>query len=321
MVDELRHTMPESSPSGELPPDHKKDVGQLQEATAPPMRQRATSFLRTLLFTILVAFFLKLFVVEAFRIPSGSMENTLLVGDFLLVNKLAYGIRTPRYVPFTNLALPSFMLPLFRSVRRGDVVVFEFPGKHNGELPLGPEYYIKRCIGLPGDTITIRSGYVMVNGREVLLPTHAKSSVITGTVQLEMVDGVQPSHPSVDGNNIGPTIVPKKGDVIPLTPLSIASWKKFIEREHHTVELSSRGSIAIDGEETSQYVVGQDYFFMLGDNRGNSLDSRYWGFVPDDHILGEALVLYWSWDPEQPGVGAHSQPASVRWNRIGTLIR
>jgi len=310
-----------SSPSGELSPDQQKDTGQPQEVTAPSRRQRAISFLKTLLFTILVALFLKIFVVEAFRIPSGSMENTLLVGDFLLVNKLAYGIRTPRYVPFTNLAVPSFTLPLLRSVRRGDVVVFEFPGKHSGELPSVPEYYIKRCIGLPGDTINIRSGYVMVNGREVLLPSHAKSSVIAETVRSETVDAGQPSRSSIDGNNFGPAIVPKRGDIIRLTPLNLASWKQFIEREYHTVELSSRGSIAIDGVETSHYVVAQDYYFVLGDNRGNSLDSRFWGFVPDDHILGEALVLYWSWDPEQPGDEAHSQPASVRWNRIGTLIR
>jgi signal peptidase I len=321
MVDEPSHNKPETSPSGELPPDQQKDSGPAEEATVSPMRHRAISFVKTLLFTILVAFFLKLFVVEAFRIPSGSMENTLLVGDFLLVNKLAYGIRTPRYAPFTNLAIPSFTLPLFRSVRRGDVVVFEFPGKHAGELPAGPEYYIKRCIGLPGDTINIRSGYVIVNGREVLLPSHAKSSVIAGTLQPGFVDAGNPTHTPIDGNNFGPTIVPKKGDVIPLTPSSLASWKKFIEREHHTVELSSNGSVAIDGVESSQYVVAQDYFFMLGDNRGNSLDSRFWGFVPDDHILGEALVLYWSWDPEQPGDEAHNQPASIRWNRIGTLIR
>jgi signal peptidase I len=321
MADEVRHTVPVSSPSGELPSDQQKDTRHPEEVTAPPTRQRAISFLKTLLFTILIAFFLKLFVVEAFRIPSGSMENTLLVGDFLLVNKLAYGIRTPRYVPFTNLAIPSITLPLFRSVRRGDVVVFEFPGKHGGEPPSGPEYYIKRCIGLPGDTINIRSGYVIVNAREVLLPSRAKSSVTAGTIQREIVDAGQPSHVSIDGNNFGPTIVPKKGDIIRVTPSNLAAWKIFIEREHHTVELSSSGSIAIDGVATSHYVVAQDYYFMLGDNRGNSLDSRFWGFVPDDHILGEALVLYWSWDPEQPGEEADGQPASIRWNRIGTLIR
>ena len=320
-MDEGHHTIPERSPSGELLPDQAKDNRQPEETKAPRIRRRASSFLKTLLFTILVAFFLKLFVVEAFRIPSGSMENTLLVGDFLLVNKLAYGLKTPRYAPFTNLSVPSFTLPLFGRVRRGDVVVFEFPGKPNGELPSGPEYYIKRCIGLPGDTIAIRSGYLIVNGREVLLPSHAKSSMIAGAVQPDVAGMGRLSHSAIDGNNFGPTIVPQKGKTIHLTSSIIGSWKEFIEREHHSVEVSSGGSIAIDGAETSQYVIEHNYYFMLGDNRGNSLDSRFWGFVPDDHILGEALFLYWSMDPERPGDEAHKQSASVRWNRIGTLIR
>lgn len=321
MAEEARHTMPPNSPTGELPPDKAKDVPQSEKAMDLPTRHRTVSFLRTLMFTILVAFLLKLFVVEAFRIPSGSMENTLLIGDFLLVNKLAYGIRTPRYVPFTNLSIASVTVPVSGGVRRGDVVVFEFPGKRNGEMPSGPEYYIKRCVGLPGDTVDIRTGYLMVNGREVLLPSHAKTSVIAGTTRPHAAQTGQPSRPSIDGNNFGPTVVPKKGDVIRLTPSSIASWKKFIEREHHDVGAASSGAITIDGVETSHYIVAQDYYFMLGDNRGNSLDSRSWGFVPDDHIIGEALLLYWSWDAEQPGDGAHSQSASIRWDRIGMLVR
>ena len=161
----------------------------------------------------------------------------------------------------------------------------------------------------------------MVNGREVLLPSHAKSSMIAGTLQFDAADTGQPSHPVIDGNNFGPTIVPKKGDMIHLTPSTMVSWKNFIERERHNVEVSSGGLMSIDGVETSRYVVEQDYYFMLGDNRGNSLDSRFWGFVPNDHILGEALLLYWSWDPECTGDDAHNQSVSIRWNRIGTLIR
>jgi signal peptidase I len=321
MADEERHTYSAASPSGELLPDPQENTQQPEVPTGLPVRKRVSSFVKTLLFTIFVAFLLKLFVIEAFRIPSGSMENTLLVGDFLLVNKLAYGLKSPRYAPFTNLPVPSFSMPLFGSVRRGDVVVFEFPGQHSGELIAGPEYYIKRCIGLPGDTITIRSGYVMVNGREVLLPSHAKSSVMAGMVRVDLANGNEPMHTAIDGNNYGPTIVPKKGAVIHLTPSNISSWKQFIEREQHRVEVSSRGAILVDEVATSDYVVGQNYYFMLGDNRGNSLDSRFWGFVPEDHIVGEALVLYWSWDSERPGDEPQSRSASIRWNRIGTLIR
>ncbi len=161
----------------------------------------------------------------------------------------------------------------------------------------------------------------MVNGREVLPPSYAKSSIVTGAVQTDGAEMEQPIHPTIDGSDFGPTIVPKKKDTIPLAPSTIASWKKFIEREDHRVEVSPSGSIAIDGVESSHYVVEHDYYFMLGDNRGNSLDSRFWGCVPDDHILGEALFLYWSWNPEQPSDRNSTSSTSIRWNRIGTLIR
>jgi signal peptidase I len=298
--------------------------GRAQETdkpVAPPAMYRVTAFFKTLLITILVALFLKVFVVEAFRIPSGSMENTLLVGDFLLVNKLAYGVRTPRYFPLTNLAIPSVTLPLFHGVRHGDVVVFEYPGKRSDDLSPGPEYFIKRCIGLPGDTITIRSGSVLVNGREILLPSHAKSAMIEQSVRMEHASDILPDQRTVDGNNFGPTVVPRKGDVLTLPPGAPHLWKDFIEREHHTVSVASDGAWSIDGTKTSRYVIQHDYFFMLGDNRGNSLDSRYWGFVPDEYILGEALLLYWSWDTDSPRDVGGSNSTNIRWNRIGTLIR
>jgi signal peptidase I len=321
MVDEGRHSVPASSPSGDPSSDQEKNIPEREERTGSPIGRRTVSLFKTLIFTLLVAFFLKIFVVEAFRIPSGSMENTLLVGDFLIVNKLAYGLKTPRFVPLTNLPIPSVTVPLFTSVGRGDVVVFEFPGKHSGEDSAGPEYYIKRCMGIPGDTIMMRQGLVTINGREVLLPSHAKSSVFSGRVVVDNFDRGTPAGLTNDGNNFGPTIVPKKGDVVPLTPLSIPSWKKLIEREQHNLQISSSGAILIDGVATTQYVVEHNYYFMLGDNRGNSLDSRFWGFVPDDHVIGEALLLYWSQDPDRSDEGVQARSATVRWNRIGTFIR
>jgi signal peptidase I len=285
----------------------------------PPLGRRAASFVRTILFTILVAFLLKTFVVEAFRIPSGSMENTLLVGDFLLVNKLAYGLKTPRYVPLTNLAIPSLTLPAFGSVKRGDVVVFEYPGRHAEADGNGPVYYIKRCIGIPGDTVAIRSGEVRVNGRTVLPPSHGKSSYVGQNLwpDFERGSGTGP----IDGNNFGPIVVPKKGDVIALTPESAPQWREFIEREHHRLQIEPTGKVLIDGVESSAYAVRENYYFMLGDNRGNSLDSRFWGFVPAGNIVGEALVVYWSWDPEDPGSGMKERVSKIRWSRVGMLIR
>jgi len=284
--------------------------------SVPPLGRSALSFARTILFTILVAFLLKTFVVEAFRIPSGSMENTLLVGDFLLVNKMAYGLKTPRYVPLTNLAIPSLTLPAFGSVKRGDVVVFEYPGKRVETDGNEPVYYIKRCIGIPGDTVTIRSADVSVNGRGILPPSNGRSSYVGQRLWI----GSPRGSGAIDGNNIGPIIVPKKGDVIALTPASALHWKEFIEREHHKVQIDPTGEVLIDGVESSAYTVRENYYFMLGDNRGNSLDSRFWGFVPEGNVVGEALVIYWSWDPEDPGSGLRERASKIRWSRVGALI-
>jgi signal peptidase I len=281
--------------------------------------RRALSFARTILFTILVAFLVKTFVVEAFRIPSGSMENTLLVGDFLVVNKLAYGLKTPRYVPLTNLAIPSLTIPSFGSVRRGDVVVFEYPGRRVEADGPDPVYYIKRCIGIPGDTVAIRSGDVFVGGRMVLPPSFGKSSFPGESLWLDA--GLGDRSGPVDGNNFGPIVVPRKGDVLVLASGSISRWTKLIEREHHTVEVHPSGAVLIDGVASTTYTVQHDYYFMLGDNRGNSLDSRFWGFVPEQNIVGEALMIYWSWDPEDPGSGLKERVSKIRWSRVGTLIR
>lgn len=277
---------------------------QMEEGRIPSHRIRLMASAKALFVTIVVALFLKTFVVEAFRIPSGSMENTLLVGDFLLVNKMAYGLKTPRYIPLTTKAIPSVAIPVFGTVRRGDVLVFEYPGKRaDGN---GPMYFIKRCVGIPGDTISIRSGQVAINGREVLLPTRAKQ-----------IDGVR----YASGADYGPTFVPRKGDRIPLSAKSIAAWKDFLEREHHRVEISPEGRVLIDGTELDEYPVERNYYFVLGDNRGNSLDSRTWGFVPEDAIVGEALFVYWSWDSELTDDGKRATAGNIRWDRIGMLIR
>jgi signal peptidase I len=301
-------------PSGE---DRGSPAG--SEPAASAVKRRTLSYAKTLFFTVLVAFFLKTFVIEAFRIPSGSMENTLLVGDFLLVNKLAYGLKTPRYVPLTNLAIPSFSFPRFGTVRRGDVIVFEYPVKHTEVSGEGPVYYIKRCVGIPGDTVFIRSGHVMVDSHEVIPPSHAKSTLLDGNARWEHGGSAGPSS-NAPGVDFGPTIVPKRGDVILLTPSTAPQWAAFIEREHHHFRIDLSGTTFIDDVATSKYSVEGNYYFVLGDNRGNSLDSRYWGFVPEENIVGEALMIYWSWDPEDPGPGL-IDAGKIRWSRIGTLIR
>ena len=279
------------------------------------------SFAKTLLFTILVALLLKTFVIEAYRIPSGSMENTLLVGDFLFVNKFVYGMRTPRYVPLTNLAIPSISFPALKEVRRGDVVVFEFPGDRDKLSDPESINYVKRCIGLPGDTVHILLGRVFVNGRELEIPPHARASDEGEGIGWREEEQLFPPGSKFTIDDYGPLGVPKRGELVELSPATFDRWKALIRQEGHTADISREGTVLIDGVPSSRYTIQRNYYFVLGDNRDNSLDSRYWGFVPDDNLIGEALIIYWSWDTELPASNLWQRFKTVRWGRIGTLIR
>jgi len=279
------------------------------------------SFAKTLLFTILVALLLKTFVIEAYRIPSGSMENTLLVGDFLFVNKFVYGMRTPRYVPLTNLAIPSISFPALKEVRRGDVVVFEFPGDRDKLSDPESINYVKRCIGLPGDTVHILLGRVFVNGRELEIPPHARASDEAEGIGWREEEQLFPPGSKFTIDDYGPLGVPKRGELVELSPATFDRWKALIRQEGHTADITREGTVLIDGVPSSRYTIQRNYYFVLGDNRDNSLDSRYWGFVPDDNLIGEALIIYWSWDTELPASNLWQRFKTVRWGRIGTLIR
>lgn len=306
-----------------------EEATHIEEKTVPsaagrPQGESSRKFwdyAKTIFVTLVVALFLKTFVVEAFRIPSGSMENTLLVGDFLLVNKFVYGFKTPRYVPLTNVAIPSFTLPAFKNVRRGDIIVFEFPGERDQRPNAESINYIKRCIGLPGDTVEIQLGRVFVNGKELTLPAHAKPSTVNQLSHWRRSYRLFPRSAGFTEEHYGPLVVPKRGDAIDLNPFTIDRWRRFIMREGHRVELSPDGKITIDGQEVYRYTVERDYYFAMGDNRDNSLDSRYWGFVPDDHLIGEALLVYWSWDPDLSMSNFSDKLYSIRWGRVFSLIR
>jgi signal peptidase I len=275
---------------------------------------------KTILIALLAAFILKMFVVEAYRIPSGSMENTLQVGDFLLVNKLAYGFRTPRRLPYTEISLPSFTIPLFGHLHNGDVVVFEYPGHRDEVKPSEPVNYIKRCIGLPGDTVEIRAGRVIVNGIEMGFPPLGKRTHHSAGNPFQNNEQIFPIGSSFNDVNYGPIVVPKRGDVWHINSAAFWQWRVFIEREGHSAAFSN-DTILIDGAVTSTYCVKRNYYFMLGDNRDNSMDSRYWGFVPDENLVGEALFVYWSWQQDAPVSNILDKFSTIRWNRIGKFIR
>lgn len=216
----------------------------------PLLVEYARSFFPVLLLVLV----LRSFIVEPFRIPSSSMMPGLLIGDFILVNKFAYGIRLP--VIHTKVLgddLPS----------RGDVVVFRYP--KNPSLD-----YIKRVIGLPGDHIAYYNKQLFVNGDRVSLDSngpylgHGKGSKMTGTILLNEELGsvnhtilIDPSRPSLEG----------------------------------------------------QFVVPQGQYFVMGDNRDNSNDSRYWGTVPEGNLVGKAFMIWMNWD------------GGIAWNRIGSTIQ
>lgn len=283
-----------------------------ENKSAPKIRD----YIKAIFVTLIAALLLKIFVIEAYRIPTTSMENTLYVGDFILVNKLAYGIRLPNYFPFFSINLPIFDVPVFRNVKQGDVVVFRFPIEGNNHNRANiPEFYIKRCIGLPGDTVVVRSDNVLVNGAKIKFPSSGKCYYNSKIAYLNMPFA---DKSSTEQEQI--FIIPKKGDVINLNTSSYHRWKSIIERTGSTVELRDT-AILIDGKITSEYIVKEDYYFMLGDNRSNSVDSRTWGFVPDDNLIGEALIIYWSWDSESLAQNFVERFNFIRWDRIGAIIK
>jgi signal peptidase I len=326
--------------------------------------ERAKSWLRewldALLFAAVAALIIRTFFFEAYRIPTPSMEKTLLTGDFLIVSKINYGPRTPMIlsIPFTNIYLPGVVLPWTRlpglsDVERNDIVVFNYP------IDLAPiagkTNYIKRCVGLPHDTLSLDKGELYVNGdhaktfsgiehnyvvnvRERVRLSPAKVKAAGGklfsaqgpssyrvNMTKEVADKIR-QWPEVtdvhmfvlpkdlneysrlefsfskgfkNHHYLPPTVVPFKGETVTLTPENYHIYENIITRyERNNVERDGDQFI-INGKRTSKYTIKQDYYFMMGDNRDNSEDSRFWGFVPRSHIIGEASIIYFSWDSER----------------------
>ncbi|KPK65155.1 MAG: hypothetical protein AMS21_05555 [Gemmatimonas sp. SG8_38_2] len=211
---------------------------------------------------ILLFLVIRTFAVEAFKIPTGSMEKTLLVGDFLLVNKAVYGAQ----VPFTDVRLPAFDSP-----ERGDVIVFEFPLDRT-------KNYVKRVVGLPGDRVSMRRGIVYVNGIR------------------QAEDYVQHTQPG--GDYYDPQFDWQRGHVAP-----------EVDGKTYRPTRDDWGPI----------VVPDGNYFVMGDNRDNSQDSRYWGFVDRGLIKGRPLVIYYSFDRSK--LRPLPWLTEVRWSRVGNLVR
>lgn len=358
-------------------------------------RSKTREWLNAVTFAVVAATLIRWTTVEAFVIPTPSMENTLLVGDYIFVSKFHYGARTPHTllqlplmhqkiwgtnIPsyISGIQLPIYRLPGISQIQREDVVVFNIPPAHlsdRSDYPIDlKNYYVKRCVALPGDRIEVREKRVYANGAELPLPHDLKLSYLVaardeisernfralgldandfyylgrtsdGTAhyrvlltadqvtvfqKLRYINDIKPSSISNgmpesgifppqmssqwNGDDYGPLMVPSKGMKIPINETTLGAYGETIRLyEHQDVSIRD-GKMFVDGELASSYTFRQDYFFMMGDNRHNSLDSRYWGFVPEDHIVGKALFRWFSVDADADLLN------KVRWNRIFTMI-
>lgn len=212
---------------------------------------------RSLFPVILIVLVLRSFLVEPFKIPSGSMMPTLLVGDFILVNKFVYGVR----LPVINTKIIDMGEP-----KRGDVAVFRYPKDPSTD-------YIKRVIGLPGDRISYYNKQLYINGQK--MPLEDK----------DIYEGV--------GSGIG-----MSGAEVELEDLDGVQHNILINRHRPTVN--------------DEFIVPEGHFFVMGDNRDNSNDSRYWGTVPEENLVGKAFLIWMNWDSANGGVA---------WDRIGSAIK
>jgi len=343
-----------------------------------------------IVFAVIAATLIRTFFIEAYVIPTPSMERSLLVGDFLFVSKVNYGARTPMTpiaFPFAHHTMPItgtkaywdgwelsyHRLPGFSSIKRGDVVVFNYPADTINNRPVDKrENYIKRCQGIAGDTLSVVNGQVFVNGKaandppgeqmeytykttgedinpEVLDELHVQTyeghqypamtqeaantlkgysnvkglvPIIstkgssedvfprgsTSVIDVKLTQNLPDYHWSVD--NYGPVIIPKKGWTVKLDSLTFPIYERAI-KVYENNKLEVKGTdIYINGVKTDSYTFKMNYYWMMGDNRHDSEDSRYWGFVPEDHIVGKALFVWMSWDDNA------SFFHKIRWSRL-----
>lgn len=309
--------------------DKLKKVFSKKEKKEPQTTaEKIKEFFKQLFYAAIAAFFIITFIIQNTRIPTGSMEDTILVGDFVLVNKFIYGSSSPRYIPFTEIPLPYFTLPAIKDPKPTDIVVFEYPGDRDQLEPTEKGVnYVKRCIGIPGDTVEIRDKVVFVNGKEFWRPPYIKYyRGMIGPNLRPLPKGyaeprIFPRGMPWNEDNYGPLVVPKKGMTIPINIYNVEQWRTTIDREYGKRVVELRGNVVyIDGQPVSSYTFKKDYYFMMGDNRDDSLDSRFWGFVPRDAVVGEAFIILFSWDREIPFSELFRLLASVRTDRILKLI-
>jgi signal peptidase I len=280
-------------------PKSKKSVEKAQEKEKPSALRE---WLNAAVFAVVAAFLINTFLFQNYNVPTGSMERTILPGDFLVVSKLTYGPRLP---------IIGYRLPGFTDVKQNDIVVFIQPRTE--------ENYVKRCVAIAGQTLEIKNRVMYVDGVESPLPEQGQ--FIGEPAPPNYIEpSIFPKYAPYNKDNYGPIYLPKKGDTLMLNAQNYEYYRYLLEYEGHQARLIN-GQVMIDGKPSSTYLVQQNYYFMIGDNRDNSLDSRFWGYVPEKNIVGSPLFIYWSWDPDLPLYNIFGKLASVRWSRIGTIVK
>jgi signal peptidase I len=298
----------------------KKKEQSKQATVKQDLRFQIIGFFKELLLVFACVLVINSFVMAAFKVPTSSMEDTVTAGDFLFVNKFIYGGSTPYTIPLTSIRIPHFRVPGFREIRYGDVIVFDWPGSRDQVKKPKQVWYLKRCVGLPGDTIQIVQREVYVNGRKQENPSHGKFLRAKGVPAGYQNPDIFPRGSRFNEDNYGPIAVPRKGSILPLDAAGFPAWEVFIRREGHTVSLTG-GGILIDGRPAAEYEVERDYIFAMGDNRDDSRDSRFWGFVPVEDVVGTPMIVFWSWNPQIPLYHPIEKLLSIKPARIGTIIR
>tara|TARA_B100000787_G_scaffold150198_1_gene122586 strand:- start:32483 stop:34180 length:1698 start_codon:yes stop_codon:yes gene_type:complete len=414
-------------------------------------RSEFGEWVSSIAFAIIAATLVHTYFMQPFTIPTSSLEKSLLVGDYLFVSKFHYGARVPSTVisapmvhdslPFTGTAsylkkpqLPYTRLPGLQKIKNNDIVCFNWPadslatmwGDYSGKFTYKPvdkkTNYVKRSVGIAGDSLEMRNGYFYINGKKNELPYRAKlqfyytfeckqpisqstypifllskertrvykilseywnndkvqdaikkngslSKIGEDSLYTEVAGGVNPQfakrlkminvdnkininlteeevirlekHPLTvsvkkinhgadnaifphvkefgwSQDNFGPIYIPKKGATVKLDSESLPFYKQIIKNYEYNDLVINGDDIFINGKKAESYTFKQDYFYLIGDNRHNSLDARYWGYVPFDHVLGKPVMIWFSWDANAPSFTAKLK--SIRWDRMFTTV-
>lgn len=386
--------------------NYATDVKYIADRSLQP-GSAAGEWISSILFAVIAATLVHTYVMQPFTIPTSSLEKTLLVGDYLFVSKFHYGARTPLTsvafpmvhdtIPllgvksyFNAPAIPYFRLPGFQNIERNDIVVFNWPvdtvrmfRDRSGvryDKPIDKKSnYVKRAVGVPGDSLKIVDGKVFINNEPLQLPERAKPQyTYFGTTKGEplhpnllreygITDGIGydpntsqfviralseeaferlrnnpniesieryisepgdrdpqifPNNQKVKWNSdqMGPIYIPKKGETVKMDLTSFSLYRQIIENYEGLElgvdnKLSVNGTqVLLNGEPLDSYTFKQDYYWMMGDNRHNSEDSRYWGYVPENHIVGKPVFIWLSIDPHGSGL------SKIRWERMFTTV-